>query len=101
MLTTFTISVDTLNMDKQVIKYWAVGCGNCKAMEPTMKQLEAERPDVTFKSVNIADEPETAEKHEVASLPALVFLKDGEMVASMAGLKPKSLILKKIIEVFE
>ena len=87
-------------MEKVVIKYWAVGCGNCKAMEPIMEQVKAEFPDVTFKNVNTADAVEDTEKYGVSSLPALVFLRDGVMVDKMAGLKPKSLVSKKIVQVF-
>ena len=87
-------------MDKVIIKFWGPGCINCKMMEPTMKQLEGEYPDIKFQSVNIAEQEELAEKYEIQSLPTLVFLKNDKVVAKMVGLKPKSLVVKKIAEIF-
>ena len=87
-------------MDKKILKFWRPGCVNCKVMEPTVTQLEEEYPGITFKSVNTAQEQEAADKYNIQSLPTLVFLKDGEEVGRLVGLKPKSLVIKKITEVF-
>ena len=87
-------------MDKTIIKFWANGCGNCKAMEPIMAQLKSEFPNITFKDANTADVPDDVEKYEISSLPTLVFLRDGAFADKMVGLKPKSLISKKILEIF-
>ena len=87
-------------MEKKIIKFWAPGCVNCKALEPTMESLAAEYSDIRFENVKTADADELVAKYDVTSLPTLIFLKDGEMVGKVMGLKPKSLIIKKIAEVF-
>ena len=87
-------------MDKKVIKFWANGCGNCKALSPTIDALKEEYIDINFESVNTADAEEAVEKYGVTSLPTLVFLSGEEMVAKMVGLKPKSLVERKLVEVF-
>jgi len=69
-------------------------------MEPILAQLKTAHPDIVFKDINTKDADDMVAKYEVQGLPTLVFLKDGEMVAKMAGLRPKSLVEKKIIEVF-
>ena len=89
-----------LGMDKTVIKFWANGCGNCKALAPTIDTLAQEYIDINFESVNTADAEEAVEKYGVTSLPTLVFLNGSEMVAKMVGLKPKSLVERKLVEVF-
>jgi len=87
-------------MKKEILDFWADGCGNCKMLEPALAQIEAEFPDIRVTKLNVKDaEPEVL-KYEIMSLPTLVFLKDGTEVAKMVGLKPKSLIVKKIAEVF-
>jgi len=87
-------------MEKSILKFWAVGCVNCKAMESIVNQLKAEHKDITFTDHNTKESDDLVAKYEVSGLPTLVFLKNGEMVAKMSGLKPKSLVEKKIAEVF-
>ena len=69
-------------------------------LEPSLTQIEQEFQDIKVTKLNIKDAEEEVLKYGIMSLPTLVFLKDGEEVAKMVGLKPKSLIVKKIIEVF-
>ena len=83
-----------------IIKFWANGCGNCKAMTPIIDAVKADFPNISFKDVNTADADDLVEKYEVTSLPTLVYLKDDKFVGRLVGLKPKSLVVKKIAEVF-
>jgi thioredoxin 1 len=69
-------------------------------MAPIVNGIKSEYPDIVFKDINTSDDGDTAEKYGVASLPTLVFEKDGKEVGRLVGLKPKSLICKKIAEVF-
>ena len=87
-------------MEKVIIDFYGDGCGNCKALEGIMKQLEAEHPDIKFEKINIKDADDLVKQYGVTQLPTLVFLRDGVMADKMAGLKPKVLIAKKIAEVF-
>jgi thioredoxin 1 len=87
-------------MKKEIIDFWADGCGNCKMIEPALAQIGQEFPDITITKMNIKDHEDEVVKYGVTSLPTLVFLKGGEEVAKMMGLKPKSLIIKKVQEVF-
>jgi len=87
-------------MEKTIIKFWGPGCPNCTAITPHLNAVKAQYPDITFKEINTADDPKTADKYEVTTLPTLIFEKGGDVVARMMGLKPKVLIIKKIDEVF-
>ena len=87
-------------MEKKIIDFYGDGCGNCKMLEGILKQLEGEYTDVKFEKVNIKDAEDLAEQYGVTTLPSLVFLRDGEMVEKMTGLKPKTIISKKIIEIY-
>ena len=86
-------------MKKEILDFFSDGCGNCKMMEPYLVQIESEFSDITITRLNIKDAQDKVEKYDVTTLPTLVFLKDDEPVATMVGLKPKSLIVKKINEV--
>ena len=87
-------------MEKVIIDFYGDGCGNCKMLEGVLKQLEAEHKDIKFEKMNIKDSEDLVKKYSITSMPTLVFLKDGEMAEKMIGLKPKTLIAKKIAEVY-
>jgi thioredoxin 1 len=87
-------------MEKSIIKFSGKGCVNCRVIAPIFEEIEKEYPDIVFKSVDADDAQELTEKYCVTSLPTLVFLKDGEIADKLVGLKPKSLIVKKIVEIF-
>ena len=87
-------------MEKVIIDFYGDGCGNCKMLEGILRQLENEHTDIKFEKKNIKDSEDLVKKYSVTSMPTLVFLKDDEMVEKMVGLKPKTLIAKKIAEVY-
>ena len=91
---------NTSIMAKEIIKFWGNGCMNCKALAPTVDALAAEYKDIKFRAINIHDDEEVAKKYEVTGLPTLVFVRDGAVVDRLVGLKPKSVIIKKIAESF-
>ncbi|MCL2229434.1 MAG: thioredoxin family protein [Firmicutes bacterium] len=85
---------------KKITKFWNNGCMNCKMLEKYLAEVKTEFTDIMFVEVNTTDEPAVADKYDITTLPTLVFEKDGAEVGRLAGLKPKSLIVKKIDEVF-
>jgi thioredoxin 1 len=83
-----------------ITKFYGNGCMNCKALAPIFESVKGEYSNITFKEVNTSTDMEIGEKYGVTSLPTLLFEKDGKEVGRLIGLKPKSLIVKKIAEVF-
>lgn len=84
-----------------IIDFYGDGCGNCKMIEGIIKQLETEYADkVRFEKVNVKDVPELVDKYGISSLPTLVFLKDGAVCEKSVGLKPKTVLAKKIIQFY-
>lgn len=69
-----------------VVKCGATWCGPCKALAPLFEQMAQEFQDkVIFLSVDIDELPEVAEKFDVASVPAIFVIDDGEIVKSTVG----------------
>ena len=73
---------------------------NCRAMGPILDAVAKEITGISIVKVNTEDAPKDVVLYEITSLPTLVFLNKGKMVGKIVGLKPKSLVIKKIQEVF-
>lgn len=87
-----------------VIDFYADWCGPCKAMEPTLEQLEQENPNVKFFKINVDDNYELANAFKIKSIPALMFcppkdLSDKRPTMSI-GLKNKKMIEKEMKKTF-
>ena len=97
---TSTDFTTTIKNDAVVVDFFGDGCGNCKAMEPTMAQIEVENKNVTFVKINIKNAQAQVEEYDVMTLPTLLFFKNGVLVDKLGGLKPKTLVTRKFAEVF-
>jgi len=73
-----------------LIDFWASWCGPCKMIGPFIDQLAGEYEGrVKIGKVNVDEENGLAERHGIASIPALVLYKDGVIVTQKNGAAPK------------
>jgi len=79
-----------------VVDFWATWCAPCFMLEPTIKRLALEMPDVGFGRLNTEEEPEIAAKYYVMSLPTVIIFKDGEPVDQVVGVVPKKILQDRI-----
>ncbi|HOD02427.1 MAG: Thioredoxin C-1 [Firmicutes bacterium ADurb.Bin300] len=85
---------EVLNSDKPVlVDFWASWCGPCKMLAPIVEEVAGETTTVKVAKVNVDEEPELARRYRVMSIPTLVLIKDGKVVKSSVGVKPKNDIL--------
>jgi len=68
-----------------VLKFGAMWCAPCKAIEPSLKKLEAEHPGISFISVDVDEHPELAKKYRIRALPTVILLKDGKEAIRIDG----------------
>ena len=87
-------------MKKVIVKFWGDGCMNCNVMNPIVDGLKSQYPNIEFRDINASRDDEAAAKYGVTTLPTLIFEADGVEVGRLVGLRPKTLIIKKIVEVF-
>lgn len=84
-----------------VIYFSAPWCGPCRMFGPVMERVKAsfsENEMVEITKVNADEDPDTAALHNIRSIPALVYLKDGETVYQSIGTKSEADVVDKINE---
>ena len=77
-----------------LIDFWATWCGPCKMIAPFLKEIAAERDDVTVGKIDVDQEMELAMQFRITSIPTLVLMKNGEVAGTLVGYRPKADILK-------
>ena len=74
-----------------VIDFWATWCGPCKMMAPVVEEVAKDYPDV-----KVDEEPELSNAFKIVSIPTIVVIKNGEIIDSVVGYRPKEDIEKII-----
>ncbi|MBI2864688.1 MAG: thioredoxin [Chloroflexi bacterium] len=81
-----------------LVDFWAEWCGPCKMVAPLVEDLAGEyQGRMEFVKLNVDQNPDTASKFGVLSIPTLIIFKEGAEKARIVGFKPKGQ-LKKAIE---
>lgn len=87
-----------LDSDKlTMIDFWAEWCGPCRAIGPVVEELAKDYDGkVNVGKVNVDQNPELSVKYGITSIPAILFVKGGEVVDKLVGGQPKGNFVKKI-----
>ena len=86
-----------MKADKTVLlDFYADWCPPCKLLMPVIEEISAENPDILVGKINIDLSPELAENFGVTTVPSLFVIKNGAVVSSSVGAKPKRAILEMV-----
>jgi thioredoxin 1 len=93
-----SFAADVLEQDKAVlVDFWAEWCGPCRQVAPILEEIAGEHAEkITVVKLNVDENPQTAAKYGVVSIPTLNVYKGGEVVKTIVGAKPKALLLKDL-----
>lgn len=80
-----------------LLDMWAPWCGPCQTIAPAIEELAAENAGrLRVAKMNVDENPVTAERFNVRSIPALLVFKDGREVDRIVGAQPKSAIVRRL-----
>jgi thioredoxin 1 len=99
-VTDATFAEEVLNSEDTImVDFWAEWCGPCRAVSPILDQIAAENSDkIKIVKLNVDDNPQTAMKYQITSIPAMKVFKGGELVKTIIGAKPKPAIEADLAE---
>ncbi len=98
------IEISEDNFESEVLKselpvlvdFWAPWCGPCRMMGPIVDEIAEENLELKVCKVNVDEASELARKYDVESIPTLIYFKNGQVRATMIGLRTKQDIMNEI-----
>jgi thioredoxin 2 len=80
-----------------LVDCWAPWCGPCRVIGPIMDQLAAESQGrYRIAKLNVDENPQTASRFQIASIPTMLIFKDGRLVDRLIGAQPKQAIEERL-----
>ncbi|MFZ1882807.1 MAG: thioredoxin [Rhodoplanes sp.] len=82
---------EVLKSDKPVVvDFWAEWCGPCRMIAPALEEISGTLAGkVKIVKLNVDENPATAAKYGVMSIPTLMLFKNGELASRQVGAAPK------------
>lgn len=80
-----------------LVDFWAPWCGPCRMVAPVIDKLsEKYRDKFKFCKLNVDENPKTAAKFNVMSIPTIMLFKDGKVADTVIGAVPEDTLKTKI-----
>ncbi len=79
-----------------IVDFWAPWCGPCRMVGPVIDEIAQEQGDkVSVGKVNVDENPATAQKYGIMSIPTIILFKDGEPAKKVIGARSKADFLRE------
>ena len=86
ILTNENFDTEVLNAEQpMLVDFWATWCGPCRMLAPVIEELAEE-----YGKVNVDEQSQLAIRYNVSVIPTVLLFKDGKVVETSVGVKPKS-----------
>ena len=98
------LNVTSLNFEEEVLKsdktviidFYADWCGPCKMFSPIIESVAQKNENIKVVKVNVDEAQDLAIKYQVASIPTVVVIKNGEVANRSVGLMSESELLELV-----
>ena len=89
---------EVLEADTPVlVDFWAEWCGPCRMVGPAVEEIAGEKVGVLkVLKLNVDDNPETARKYGVMSIPTLMVFQGGDEKKRIVGARGKGQLLAEV-----
>jgi len=82
-----------------VVDFWAPWCGPCIQMAPALESFAASNAGkVDVYKLDVDENPKTAERFEIRSVPTIIFFKDGQIQHISRGTMSATSLQNKLNE---
>ena len=82
-----------------IVDFWAEWCGPCNMIAPMLEEIASEQAGkLKVGKLNVDDNPDTARRFDVMSIPTLIVFKDGTAQKRLVGAKGKGQLLAELDE---
>lgn len=98
VITKDNFNEEVINSKEPVLlDFWAPWCGPCRMVGPVVEEVAAELAGkAKIGKINVDEQSELSAQFRVMTIPTLMVFKDGKMVSSVVGVKPKKDILRML-----
>ncbi len=97
-VTDTTFDQQVLQSEKPtLVDFWAAWCGPCRMIAPVVKEIASDQADVLkVAKLDVDQNPATATRFGVQSIPTLIVFKDGQPVERIVGYMPKERLMERV-----
>jgi thioredoxin 1 len=80
-----------------MVDFWAPWCGPCHTMKPVLEAFAAaNQGKVKVLKLDVDENPKTAERYQVRSIPTILFFRGGQVLETLVGAVSESLLQQKL-----